>query len=137
MKNQYHEQRDLLIQQKEEFKQAIMDDVQETKKELSDKTQLVLVGVGALLLGYLAVKLVDELVDSKPGKKTKPSPDQLASAQPPTYQAPPPAASEFSLLRTLKEQIALVVISVIKDKLYDFIEQFGQPKPAKKGGDED
>ncbi len=127
----------MLIQQKEEFKQAIMDDVQETKKELSDKTQLVLVGVGALLLGYLAVKVVDEVLESKPGRKTKSSPDQLASAPPPAHQAPPPATNEFSLLRTLKEQIALVLISVIKDKLYDFIEQFGQPKPAKKGGNED
>jgi hypothetical protein len=132
MKNPYREQRDMLIQQKEEFKQAIMDDVQETKKEFSDKTQLVLVGVGALLLGYVAVKVVDELLDAKPGRK-QPSPDQLAAAQPPTYQSPPPAASEFSLLRTLKEQIALVLISVVKDKLYDFIEQFGRHKPAKPG----
>jgi hypothetical protein len=86
------------------------------------------------------MKVVDEVLDGKKEKKfqkaAKESGDDVASVPPPTYRSAAPAASDFSLLRTLKEQIALVLISVIKDKLYDFIDQFGQSKPTKKGNDE-
>ncbi len=135
MKDQYLEQRNMLIKEKEEFKKAIMDDVQETKKEFTDKTQIVLVVAGLLLVGYIGVKVVDEVLDNKKGKKLKKAVQEKlenvsASFLPASYHTPEPAASDFSILRTLKEQVALIVISVIKDKLYDFIDQLIQ-RPAK------
>jgi hypothetical protein len=119
--HEYVAQRERLLREKEEFKQAIMQDVKDTKSEIVDTTKLLVIGAGAILLGYLAVRVVDNLTTKKQ-PTAEPTPIPLAQAEAPQVRAPK-AAPDFSLWHTIKEQLALFVVAFAKDKLLEFFEQ--------------
>ncbi|MCU0450639.1 MAG: hypothetical protein MUC97_12490 [Bernardetiaceae bacterium] len=120
--NEYLAQRERLLREKEEFKQAIMQDVKETKSEIVDTTKLLVIGAGAILLGYLAVRVVDQLTSKKP-TAGPPAEPLLQAEAPPTRERAPKAAPDFSLWHTIKEQLALFVVAFAKDKLLEFFEE--------------
>lgn len=119
------EQRDLLNRRKEEYKNSLTTSVEETKTEIGNKLQTIAFAAGAALLGYLVVKVVDELTHKKEEPR-QPSnqPSEQPSTQIPVYQPQPPAQQEtgFSFTNFLKEQLAFFLVSVAKDKMYELID---------------
>lgn len=120
----FEEQRDFLLREREEYKNAIMGDLQTAKQEFNEKLQTVLIASGAVLLGYLAVKAVGKMIESDP----PPAAEQQATAppatqQPPAYYAPPPR-EESSVVRMIKEQLAMFILAFAKEKLAEFLEAF-------------
>lgn len=119
------EQRELLNRRKEAYKNALTASVEQTKTAIGNKLQTFAFAAGAILLGYLVVKVVEELTDKK--EKTQPSlPDYTQVQQPqqlPVYQqAPPVQESGFSFTNFLKEQLAFFLVSLAKDKIYELID---------------
>lgn len=110
------QQRQLLTQRRQEYKNAIATSLEETTTAVSNKLQAVAFGVGALLLGYLIVKGINQLTEKETPKKT-------SSAASATESSPPPRAeSRFSIIDFFKEQLALLLMSFVKDKLYQLLE---------------
>ncbi|WP_448518061.1 hypothetical protein [Rhodoflexus sp.] len=102
------EQRELLMRRKEE-----------AQAEVSNTLQTAAFAAGAILLGFLVVKVIDELTD----KKTAPVAPPSADYQPPVYQPQPPAQeSGFSVINFLKEQLAFFLVSLAKDKMHELID---------------
>lgn len=118
------EQRELLSRRKEEYKNSLTTSVEETKTEIGNKLQTIAFAAGAVLLGYLVVKVVDELTHKKESPVTQPPADYQPPAQPPAYQPQPPAQHDtgFSFINFLKEQLAFFLVSVAKDKMYELID---------------
>jgi len=116
------EQRELLAHRKEEYKNALTTSVEETKTEIANKLQTVAFAAGAVLLGYLIVKVIDEFTHKKESPLQQP-PLQVP-LQTPTYQPQPPAQQNtgFSFTKFLKEQLAFFLASLAKDKMYELID---------------
>ncbi|WP_250631780.1 hypothetical protein [Rhodoflexus caldus] len=115
------EQRELLNRRKEEYKHSLTTSVEETKAEIGSKLQTIAFAAGAVLLGYLVVKVVDELTHKKEEAR---QPSEQPPVQMPIYQPQPPAQHEagFSFTNFLKEQLAFFLVSLAKDKMYELID---------------
>jgi hypothetical protein len=132
------EQRELLNRRKEEYKNSLTASVEETTTEIGNKLQTIAFAAGAILLGYLVVKVVDELTHKKEESR---QPLQQASEQPPAqipvYQPQQPTQQDrgFSFTNFLKEQLAFFLVSIAKDKMYELIDfalhNLRQHMPAK------
>ncbi|MCS7019603.1 MAG: hypothetical protein RMJ87_11220 [Cytophagales bacterium] len=122
MKNlSIEEQRELLTRRKEEYKNALTTSLQDTKAEISNKLQTIALAAGAIVAGYLVVKILDEWIGKKDSPPTAPQPSQELTAHQSTVQ-PAVQPTGFSLTHFLKEQLAFFLVSIAKDKLYELFE---------------
>ncbi len=113
------EQRELLNRRKEEYKNSLTTSVEETKAEIGSKLQTIAFAAGAVLLGYLVVKVVDELTRKKEEAR---QPSEQPPVQMPIYQPPAQHETGFSFTNFLKEQLAFFLVSLAKDKMYELID---------------
>ncbi len=97
----------------EKYKQAIENQVGDLKANAGKIGKNALIIGGTLVAGYLVVRLL--VGKEKPGKVQTPAENR--------YLPVAPVKREFTLVNLIKQQIALFLVAIAKEKIIQVIEQ--------------
>jgi hypothetical protein len=132
MQDGLNEQKEKLLALREDYKQALLGEVKELKTDIIEtKNWLLLVG-SAVILGYVAVKVVTSVVGLFGSKEEKVR-EVIIEKPYQVYDAKKVEKDSFlsPIVRAITQEIKLFLLGIAKQALRDFLQRMMTKEVAK------